>query len=180
MHAEGVGLEGDESAAELRGDVPVPRLVPYVEGAVPILVPVSQAGVAVDLVVVIEYLELQSLELYRPYRPPIAHAGKNAPPFRLLFQIQRTAAGAGAEVVGAVIYVVGDAVAVPISSAGVRGAASARPARLFGPEVVRVRDAVAVTVRAAVVLRQARLTRTVVVHIANAVAIAVGAASVLR
>jgi len=77
-----------------------------------------------------------------------------------------------ARFVRAEVYVVGDAVAVPISSAGVRGATGVRRARLFGPEVVGVRHAVAVPVGASAWLG-ARLIETVVIHVANPVAISV-------
>jgi len=70
-----------------------------------------------------------------------------------------------ARFVRAQVYVVGDAVAVPISSAGVRGATGVRRARLFGPEVVGVRHAVAVPVGASAWLG-ARLIETVVIHVA--------------
>jgi hypothetical protein len=178
MHAEGVSLEGDESAAELRGDVPVPRLVPYVEGAVPILVPVSQAGVAVDLVVVIEYLELQSLELYRPYRPPIAHVTKNVPLVRLRVSRRRTTVFFP-KVLRAVIYVVGEAIAIAIWRITVR-AAMVRISGFIGAHVIRVSHAIAVPVGAAVELQQARLKGATVVYVANPVAITVGAATVLQ
>jgi hypothetical protein len=77
-----------------------------------------------------------------------------------------------ARFVRAEVYVVGDAIAVPIPSAGVRGATAVRRARLFGPEILSVRHPVAVPVGAAAWLG-AWLIRTVVIHIANPVAIGV-------
>jgi hypothetical protein len=75
-------------------------------------------------------------------------------------------------VVRAEVGVVGDAVAVIVSGAGVGRAAGVRPARLVGTEVVRIRDAVAVLVGAAAGLR-AWLIETLVIHIANSVAVGV-------
>jgi hypothetical protein len=70
------------------------------------------------------------------------------------------------------VYVIGDAVTVPISSAGVRGATALRRAGLLRVEVLGVRDAVAVLVGAAAWLG-AWLIDTVIILIPNPVTIRV-------
>ena len=153
LHVQRLTLDYlDESAAELLGDVPVPLLISYLEGAVPIHVLASQAGVAVDLVVVVEYLELQGLELYPDeiYPLPTAHVTKNVPLVRLRVPSRRTTVFLP-RILWTVIYVVGEAIAIAIWRIAVR-AAMVRLPGFVGAQVVTVGDAIAVPVGAAVEL----------------------------
>jgi hypothetical protein len=173
----------------VRGDVPSP-LAQRLKGFVAFHPLTSQAGVAINLVVVVEYLELQGLKLYREHSCVSTQVSERASPRRwpkgyrpwlLFFGARRRRAASvfgQTRVVRAEVGVIGDAVAIPVSAAGVGRAAGLRPARLVGAEVVRIRDAVAVPVGAAVRLG-AWLVGTVVIHIANPVAVPIGAASLL-
>jgi len=80
--------------------------------------------------------------------------------------------------VGAEVRVVGDAVAIPVTSPGAR-TATGRGAGLVRAGVIPIADAVAVPVGTASVFGQAWLIRTLVIPIVDAVAVAVGAAAVL-
>jgi hypothetical protein len=153
----------------------MPLLVSYFKGAVAIHVRPSQAGVAVDLVVVFQYLEFQGLEFYQDeiYSLPTAYVTKNTTFVRLRALSWRTAAVRGhTRFVRAQVDVIGDAIAIPIPSACVRGAAAVWRASLFGSQVLGVRDAVAVPVGAAAWLGS-WLIETVIISVVHSVSIGI-------
>jgi hypothetical protein len=142
----------------------------------------------VEFLIVVVYLELQGLKLYGVHYDDVFtqvwyHISKVNWTHRALLHLfisrRRCSAVLGpARVVGGEVCVVGDAVAVPISSPGVRTAAG-RGAGDVGAGIIPIANTVAVLVGAASVPRQAWLTRTGVIPIANPIAIAVGATGVL-
>jgi hypothetical protein len=178
-------------------DVP-PPLAQRLKGRVALHPLTSQASVAIDLVVVVEYLELQGLKLYRDHSYVSTQLSERASPRRRpkrypiprWFLVvgsavavgvcsipgRRTAAGAWARLVGAEVHVVGDAVAVPVSNPGVRTAAGPG-AGLVGAGIVPIANPVTVPVGAAAGLG-AWLIGTVVIPVANSIAVPIGAASV--